>query len=238
MKKQKIAAVLFVLVTTSALFFGCIESPYVATETEKTENYTKEEDKELIEEFDENGICIYAEFPSNNENWKLCFDNREGYQELKLGNDKKTYTYGDYRGFPDKTCYSFAFATSRGKESMSLTVSENEKYAVIIHDNVQYTIDQPKSQGATVVSLESGKVLICLSASPEDILRCCGVEESMLEKYVTELEKPRFEQSLTAVFDENKVVLTERLLSDDGALDLYATYSWDPEDDPNKVVFY
>lgn len=254
MKKSVIiASILLTVSMTASLLLSCVTppiksnaadsenaettaSPVISPDTEAGENENGNEDeiKELEElkvERNEAGTIIYCEFPTSDPEWTLTYSD----MELVLSNGEKSFAYIDYRGeeYVKSMNYGLDFFPAFGIESARAIISEDDSHAIIIIKNSPMVIDQPDFERAIVVELNKGCIVRNYWSSWGAILDANGYHSrDILVPYEPEGEHPRYSVTLKGEFIDGRAVLTQRLTTDDGKIDLSQTlepfYDIDP----------
>ena len=254
MKKSIIiAAALLAVSMTASLLLSCVTPPIKSnaadgenaettaspisspdTDADDSGNGNEEaikEPKELKVERNEAGTIIYCEFPTSDPGWTLTYSD----MELTLSNGEKSFAYVDYRGeeYVKSMNYGLDFFPTFGTESARAIISEDDSHAIIILHDDGMVIDQPSCERAIIVELNKGCIVRNYWSSWGAILDANGYHSrDILVPYEPEGEHPRYSVTLTGEFVDGRAVLTERLTTDDGKLDMSRTlepfYDIDP----------
>lgn len=258
MKKSIIiAAILLVASMTASILLSCVTPPIKsnAADGEKFETTkapendpdtdigssdittdvpdNRDEVKELKVERNEAGTIIYCEFPTTDPDWTLTYSD----MELVLSNGEKTFVYVDYRGedYVKTMNYGLDFFPTFGTESARAIISEDDSHAIIIIKNSPMVVDQPDFERAVVVELNKGCIVRNHWPSWGDIFVANGYEydSDILGDYESDgYTHPEYSITLSGEFVDGRAVLTQRLTTDDGKIDLSQTlepfYDIDP----------
>ncbi len=77
--------------------------------------------------------------------------------EIVISKGDKTFTYGDYRGMPDKRDYAIVF--SEYYYSPDLVVDEDEEYGALVYTLPRYSVDAPLTQAICIISMSDGRII-------------------------------------------------------------------------------